>query len=41
MAKLHSRHQVKPFWFSPQEILAHTESVHGQKSRIHRMIAQK
>ncbi len=41
MAKLHSRHQVKPFWFSPQEILAHTESVRGNKSRIQRMIAQK
>jgi acyl-homoserine-lactone acylase len=41
LAKLHSQHQVKPFWFSPQEILAHTESVHGQKSRIQRMIARR
>ena len=37
LAKLHSQHQVKAFWFSPQEILAHTESVRGQKSRIQRM----
>jgi penicillin amidase len=37
LAKLHSEHQMKPFWFSPAEILAHTESVRGDKDRIHRM----
>jgi acyl-homoserine lactone acylase PvdQ len=39
LAKLHSQHQVKPFWFSPQEILAHAESIRGQKNRILRMRA--
>jgi acyl-homoserine lactone acylase PvdQ len=39
LAKLHSEHRVKPFWFSPEEILAHTESVHGQKNRIQNMKA--
>jgi acyl-homoserine lactone acylase PvdQ len=39
LAKLHSRHQVKPFWFDLHEILAHTESVRGQKERIQRMRA--
>lgn len=37
LAQVHSRHQVKPFWFSPHEILAHTESVHGPKNRIQHM----
>jgi penicillin amidase len=41
LAKLHSRHAVKQFWFSPEEILAHTESVHGEKSRIQRMNAKR
>ena len=37
LAKLHSQHGVKPFWFSAEDILAHTESVHGDRSRIQRM----
>ncbi len=41
MAKLHSRHMVKPFWFSPEDILAHTESVRGEKNRMKRMAAAK
>ena len=34
MAKLHSRRQAKRFWFTPEEILAHTESVWGDRNRI-------
>ena len=33
-AKLHSQRRVKRFWFTPDEILAHTESVWGNKDRI-------
>jgi acyl-homoserine lactone acylase PvdQ len=40
LAKLHSRHMVKPFWFSPEQILAHSESVRGHKNRIRRMCAR-
>lgn len=40
LAKLHSQHGVKPFWFGAEEILAHTESVHGDKNRIQRMSAK-
>lgn len=41
LARLHSRHGVKPFWFSVEDILANTESVRGDKSRIRHMIAAK
>jgi len=34
MAKLHSRRQAKRFWFTPEEILAHTESVWGDPNRL-------
>ncbi len=34
MAKLHSRRQAKRFWFRPEEILTHTESVWGDRNRI-------
>ena len=34
LAKLHSRRQAKRFWFTPAEILAHTESVWGDRDRI-------
>jgi acyl-homoserine lactone acylase PvdQ len=37
LAKLHSEHGVKPFPFSADDILAHTESVHGERGRIRRM----
>jgi acyl-homoserine lactone acylase PvdQ len=33
-AKLHSQRRVKRFWFAPDEILAHAESVWGDKDRI-------
>jgi acyl-homoserine-lactone acylase len=34
MAKLHSQRRMKPLWFTPQEILAHTESVWGDRDRL-------
>jgi acyl-homoserine-lactone acylase len=37
LAKLHSEHRMKRFWLTSAEILANTESVWGDKSRIHRM----
>lgn len=37
LAKLHSEHRMKRFWHTPAEILANTESVWGDKNRIHRM----
>ncbi len=41
LAKLHGEHRLKPFWFSTEEILAHTESVWGDKDRIRRMNARE
>ncbi len=38
-AKLHSARQAKPFWFSPADILQHTESVWGDKARIEHVIS--
>jgi len=32
--KLHSAQKLKRFWFTPSEILDHTESVWGDKDRI-------
>ena len=32
--KLHSDRKLKRFWFTPSEILEHTESVWGDKGRI-------
>jgi acyl-homoserine lactone acylase PvdQ len=40
LAKLHSQHGVKPFWFSAEEILLHTESIRGNKNRIQHMRAR-
>jgi len=34
LAKLHSQRQAKRFWFTPADILAHTESVWGDRNRI-------
>lgn len=34
MAKLHSQRVAKRFWLTPEEILAHTESVWGDKDRL-------
>lgn len=39
--KLHSQQQLKQFWFSPQEILDHTESVWGDRNRLRRLMASK
>jgi len=39
LAKLHSRRQAKRFWFTPAEIVAHTESVWGDRSRIRALLA--
>jgi acyl-homoserine-lactone acylase len=33
-AKLHSRNRLKPFWFTPTEILEHTESVFGDPDQL-------
>ena len=33
-ARLHSQRQAKRFWFTPEEILAHTESVWGRRDRL-------
>ena len=38
MAKLHSRTEMKRFWFTPQNILGHTESVWGSKDRMDGLI---
>ncbi len=35
-AKLHSRREIKQFWFSPQQIRDHTESIWGDSSRLGR-----
>jgi hypothetical protein len=32
--KLHSRRELKQFWFSPQQIMDHTESVWGDRNRL-------
>jgi acyl-homoserine lactone acylase PvdQ len=36
MARLHSQRKMKPLWLTPEEILAHTESVWGDKDRLRR-----
>ncbi|MGA2985828.1 MAG: penicillin acylase family protein [Terriglobia bacterium] len=38
MTKLHSQRSMKPLWLTPQEILAHTESVWGDKDRLKRYL---
>src|SRR6266540_7274557 len=38
LAKLHSRRQANRFWFTPAEIVAHTESVWGDRYRIHALL---
>lgn len=38
LAKLHSRRQAKCFWFTPAEIVAHTESAWGDPNRIHALL---
>ncbi len=39
-AKLHSDRKVKQFWFTPADILAHTESAWGDRERIKKLISQ-
>jgi acyl-homoserine-lactone acylase len=36
--KLHSENQMKRFWFTPEEILAHTESVLGDQRRLRALL---
>lgn len=38
LAKLHSQLKMKRFWFTPEDILNHTESVWGKKSRINALL---
>jgi acyl-homoserine-lactone acylase len=38
MTKLHSRTGLKRFWFTPENILGHTESVWGEQGRIDGLI---
>lgn len=38
LAKLHSQRKLKRFWFTPQDILTHSESAWGNKDRINRML---
>ena len=40
-AKLHSKRQVKRFWLTPAEILAHAESVRGDRDRIKALVKEK
>lgn len=37
-ARLHSQRRLKPFWFSPADILDHTESVWGDKGRLRQLL---
>jgi len=38
MAKLHSQRKMKPLWLTPEDILAHTESVWGDKDRLKKSV---
>ncbi|HVP48594.1 MAG TPA: penicillin acylase family protein [Bryobacteraceae bacterium] len=40
LAKLHSQRQAKRFWFTPADILAHTESVWGERNRINALLSE-
>jgi len=40
LAKLHSEHRLKRFWLTPEEILEHSESVWGDKERLHRIASK-
>jgi acyl-homoserine lactone acylase PvdQ len=37
LARLHSERKLKPFWFTPADILAHTTSVWGDRTRLERL----
>ena len=39
--RLHSNRQVKRFWLTPAEILAHAESIRGDRDRIKQLMNQK
>jgi len=39
MARLHSQRKMKALWLTPEEILAHTESVWGDKERLNRYLS--
>jgi len=38
LAKLHGRRQAKRFWFTPAEIVAHTESACSEPNGIHALL---
>ena len=38
LAKLHSQRKAKRFWFTPAEIVEHTESVWGDRNRINAIL---
>jgi hypothetical protein len=38
-AILHSREEVKPFWFAPEEILANAESTWGDPTRLRKAVS--
>ena len=38
MAQFHSQRKMKPLWLTPEEILAHTESVWGDKDRLRKYL---
>jgi len=40
MARLHSQRKMKQLWLTPQEILAHTETVWGDKERLKKYAAR-
>jgi acyl-homoserine-lactone acylase len=40
LTKLHSEHRLKRFWLTPEEILEHSESVWGDKARLHRIASK-
>jgi acyl-homoserine-lactone acylase len=40
-AKLHSEGRLRRFWFTPAEILDHTESVHGERLRLKTIAAPR
>lgn len=41
LAELHSRRELKRFWFTPRDILDHTESVWGNRQRIQKMLGDE
>jgi len=40
-ARLHSRRQLKRFWFTPEEILRHTTRVWGNRDRLRKLLPSR